>query len=741
MARARANSSGVDWRGAGRGSQGSSSSSSSSGVCFSSGRGGSENTGRGCKDKGCVLATTDDGCYSGAGSGGGGKSSSNRDNGSNGGSVASNVASSRSGDGSCNGGGGGSGGGGSSGGGKSSGGSSSGGGGGSGAGGNNMAGNSSRVDDSGCRGELDSASAGTSRLSYEDGATGGGMNGSEVAGESSRSGEDCSALSGGGDKCSRTKLSEDASNSVSSSSVDVVGEDGTSGSSHGRNVTEQEDNQRTVSNPYVDLEFCSLLLQLPDITFCSGTCQQQLLGNWQQQKAYTSAYASWVKAWINMLQQHGSQGTGGTKLVRIEGSVKAEAFHVPWLMETLLKIVTTMWWFMGINRHVCSTTTRQLPLPSVSAQNCAVTFAWMVFEREEQKGILLGLQLMCLQWAGRAVAAAGHVLLQQRRKEDGASSSSSGRGGGGGAERTEDSSKVCSGSTSRSRPTSSSVTTSSSTTTSSSMTTSSSSSSVTTSSSGKKQDDDVWSDGTIDDDILAKEVCETSSSVNMLVEMLLLQRKCLTDWHRYAGGRDTITGKEGEGMTTAAGGQAGSVATAGAEVEELTAAVQAAAAAVGLPTAAAETAEGRGPVLESAAATAVGMDLPRRLSGLPLQGLPAAVVEQLEQFRVTWPADELSVWVGESCGLDYYKLLGKEKQQALLHDLLQLGRVFLAEVPVSVGCSNPACVSLAGASEVAVSNKACTGCKVVYYCSRVCQVAHWKVHKKLCKQLKQQCIG
>ena len=65
-----------------------------------------------------------------------------------------------------------------------------------------------------------------------------------------------------------------------------------------------------------------------------------------------------------------------------------------------------------------------------------------------------------------------------------------------------------------------------------------------------------------------------------------------------------------------------------------------------------------------------------------------------------------------------YEQLG---QQRVLHDLLQLGEVFLAEVPVSVGCSNPACVSLAGASEVAVSNKACTGCKVVYYCSRRCQ--------------------
>ena len=53
----------------------------------------------------------------------------------------------------------------------------------------------------------------------------------------------------------------------------------------------------------------------------------------------------------------------------------------------------------------------------------------------------------------------------------------------------------------------------------------------------------------------------------------------------------------------------------------------------------------------------------------------------------------------------------------------------------TIGCSNPACVELRGASEVKVSCKACTGCKVVCYCSRECQVAHWKVHRGICKKL------
>jgi len=59
-------------------------------------------------------------------------------------------------------------------------------------------------------------------------------------------------------------------------------------------------------------------------------------------------------------------------------------------------------------------------------------------------------------------------------------------------------------------------------------------------------------------------------------------------------------------------------------------------------------------------------------------------------------------------------------------------------VPCTLGCSNPACVNVSGESEVSVSNKACLGCKVVYYCSRECQVVHWKVHKSLCKQLQGQ---
>jgi len=41
-----------------------------------------------------------------------------------------------------------------------------------------------------------------------------------------------------------------------------------------------------------------------------------------------------------------------------------------------------------------------------------------------------------------------------------------------------------------------------------------------------------------------------------------------------------------------------------------------------------------------------------------------------------------------------------------------------------------------------VKLKACSGCGVTRYCSRECQIEHWKVgHKKVCKQLKSEKIA
>lgn len=42
------------------------------------------------------------------------------------------------------------------------------------------------------------------------------------------------------------------------------------------------------------------------------------------------------------------------------------------------------------------------------------------------------------------------------------------------------------------------------------------------------------------------------------------------------------------------------------------------------------------------------------------------------------------------------------------------------------------CDYCAKGEEADVKFKACSKCKDVCYCSRDCQVAHWKVHKKVC---------
>ena len=55
-----------------------------------------------------------------------------------------------------------------------------------------------------------------------------------------------------------------------------------------------------------------------------------------------------------------------------------------------------------------------------------------------------------------------------------------------------------------------------------------------------------------------------------------------------------------------------------------------------------------------------------------------------------------------------------------------------------VCCNNPACSSLAGATELQlVSGRGCicAGCRTARYCDQACQRAHWKRHKPVCKAL------
>ena len=133
----------------------------------------------------------------------------------------------------------------------------------------------------------------------------------------------------------------------------------------------------------------------------------------------------------------------------------------------------------------------------------------------------------------------------------------------------------------------------------------------------------------------------------------------------------------------------------------------------------------------------------KRLMLLPKDSLTLAVLAQLKVIkeRTRFPCavagpDEIFAFVAG---------LGEAQLGDLLVEVVKLSELMLAEVPCTMGCSNPLCTNLSGVSEMEVKAgsrktvlKACTACNVVWYCSRECQVAHWKVHEPLCKRLQQQ---
>ena len=74
---------------------------------------------------------------------------------------------------------------------------------------------------------------------------------------------------------------------------------------------------------------------------------------------------------------------------------------------------------------------------------------------------------------------------------------------------------------------------------------------------------------------------------------------------------------------------------------------------------------------------------------------------------------------------------------AVLAQLLQGLGLALCSMPAGTVCNNPLCKSLTPElSEqqlVVGSSRRCSGCRVARYCSKGCQVAHWKQHKPACK--------
>ena len=231
-------------------------------------------------------------------------------------------------------------------------------------------------------------------------------------------------------------------------------------------------------------------------------------------------------------------------------------------------------------------------------------------------------------------------------------------------------------------------------------------------------------------------------------------RECLAHWQMTASGRATAGVEQVTPPSSSAAAAAAAAPVPSASAA--TAAVLGDAAVTGQAavrdessdvTAAARTGSGaaasNGSALPSTAAASVV--LPERFSWVPSRGLPAAVLDQLDHVSSSggppgWEEGNALTLGGmhrKVHGLAEVKPL--QDQLDMLHELVVLFDVLLAEVACPLGCSNPGCVNLGGESEVREAHKACAACKVVYYCSRRCQVEHWKAgHGKICGRLGQQ---
>ena len=471
---------------------------------------------------------------------------------------------------------------------------------------------------------------------------------------------------------------------------------------------------------------------------CSRVCSKQLFTSKQQVKAYISSVASWVKAFILTLgpePQAAASGAGGGEQVGSEDWVRMVAS----LEVALVDLQTAL-------RDSTSSASTEL-LPEDLANGSA-------FVRTAELSMLL--------WVSRAVRVVAQRLLHHLAEEEQqnlAGSSSSSRHGAGAASEGTSSSNSSSrwggvGSASGSSPLASSAG-------------GGSSNSGVTSNRVNSSIQCYGSSSPGADDGAGGSSSSSSSSSS----------------GAWGGSRMTSTAAHGSsgsstGVPCSQGGsQSHVLAPSNACVAGTTVALMLhkglkqwlAVHRAGDETSSA--AEGPLPAAAATAAAHNGDDGPTRLSQQLCEDLPIAVVKQLQECSSRWPVEEGSSSsssssnssdrsplseedrVGEvRCGLDEATSNSSatsstdcnssgmnplEVQRLVLGDVIKLCQVLQQEVPTIVGCNNPTCLNVTGMLESAASRKVCTGCNVAHYCSRECQVGHWKEHMVTCRRLQK----
>ena len=156
------------------------------------------------------------------------------------------------------------------------------------------------------------------------------------------------------------------------------------------------------------------MLQLPNL-LSSEEHQQKLLPTWQHYKAYTSAMASWMKAWVLLLQERWAAGEGACRDTRVPASFSEApqlwGSSVPegreqWVVRLLGELHQRIYELL-----VSSVFDIDWKAAEAAVQGGSDWMAGNCAEAARQKPTSSAIQLVLLMLMTRGVVAAGQLLL------------------------------------------------------------------------------------------------------------------------------------------------------------------------------------------------------------------------------------------------------------------------------------------------------------------------------------------